>query len=159
MRRACYPGTFDPLSSGHVNIVEKAALHFDEIVLAVAGVTGKNTLFTLEERTELCQKACAHIPNVIVKSFDGLAVEFAKSHDCKIIIRGLRAVSDFEYELSIALTNKKLEKCIETLFLIPSYRYLYLSSTIIRQVAQARGNLADMVPDDVRLALENKFKK
>ncbi|MBN2828875.1 MAG: pantetheine-phosphate adenylyltransferase [Candidatus Cloacimonetes bacterium] len=159
MKKVCYPGTFDPISSGHINILEKASVHFDEIILAVAGVTGKNTLFSLEERTELCRSACAHLPNVTVTFFNGLAVEFAKSQGCEIIIRGLRAVSDFEYELSIALTNKKLEKCVDTFFLIPSYRYLYLSSTIIRQVAEARGNLTDMVPENVRIALENKFKQ
>ncbi len=159
MRRACYPGTFDPISSGHINIIEKASAHFDEIILAVAGVTGKNTLFTLEERTELCRKSLEHLPNVKVMPFGGLAVEFAKSQDCEVMIRGLRALSDFEFELSVALTNKRLEKCIETFFLIPSYRYLYLSSTIIRQVAEAGGNLMDMVPEPVRIAMEAKFRK
>ncbi len=159
MKRACYPGTFDPISSGHINILEKASTHFDEIILAVAGVTGKNTLFTLEERTELCRQSCAHLPNVTVMPFGGLAVEFAKSNNCEVMIRGLRALSDFEFELSVALTNKRLEKCIETFFLIPSYRYLYLSSSIIRQVAEAGGNLMDMVPTPVKRAMEKKFKK
>jgi len=157
--KAIYPGTFDPITFGHINILEKASRMFDEVILAVADYTAKQNYFNLEERVDLCRRSCRHLPNVTVKSFSGLVVDFAKKHDTSIMIRGLRAVSDFEYELSLALTNTKLKPEIETIFLVPSLRYMYLSSSMIRQLAELQGDLHDFVPPHVADALAAKFAK
>lgn len=159
MKRAIYPGTFDPITNGHLNILEKAAHMFDEVILAVALQTNKEMLFTLEERTRLCMKASKHIPNVKVMEFDGLVVDFAKQMESTIMIRGMRAVSDFEYELQLALMNKKLNPDIETIFMVPSYRYMYLSSSMIRQLAMLNADLDEFVPIDVMEALRHRFVK
>lgn len=156
MQRALYPGTFDPITLGHVNIVEKASLLFDEVIVGVASYTGKQTLFTLEERIALVKTSCAHIPNIKVQGFEGLSVGFAAAHGCKVMIRGMRAVSDFEYELSLALTNKKLNQEIETIFLVPSLKYMYLSSSMIRQLSELDAKLQDFVPGCVINALAEK---
>ena len=156
MQRALYPGTFDPISLGHVNIVEKASRLFDEVIVGIASYTGKQTLFNLEERIALVQESCAHIPNIKVIGFQGLSVDFASANDCRVMIRGMRAVSDFEYELSLALTNKKLNQEIETIFLVPSLKYMYLSSSMIRQLSELDGKLQDFVPPCVVTALTAK---
>ncbi len=156
--RAIYPGTFDPITLGHINIIEKAAGLFESVILGVASYTGKQSLFSLDERHELCLKATRHLSNVQVFKFEGLAVDFAKSKGCRIMIRGLRAVSDFEYELSLALTNTKLDNDIETIFMVPSLRYLYLSSSTIRQLAELGSNLDDFVPPCVSEALISKLQ-
>ncbi|HNQ43362.1 MAG TPA: pantetheine-phosphate adenylyltransferase [Candidatus Cloacimonadota bacterium] len=156
---AIYPGTFDPITLGHLNILEKAAKMFDEVILAVADYTGKQNYFSLQERLSLCQATTSHLENVKVLSFSGLVVDFARSQDCRIMIRGLRAVSDFEYELSLALTNIKLAGEIETIFLVPSLRYMYLSSSMIRQLAELGSPLHDFVPSIVAEALQNKVRK
>ena len=157
--KAIYPGTFDPITLGHVNIAEKAAALFDEVIIGVADFTGKNNLFSIKERIKLCQESVAHIPNVKVLPFKGLVVDFAKSQNCRIMIRGMRAVSDFEYELSLALTNKKIAPEIETLFLVPSLRYMYLSSSMMKQLAELGGDLSDFVAPSVIKALKKKFKQ
>lgn len=154
--KAIYPGTFDPITLGHINIVEKASALFEEVVLAVAEYTGKANCFTLEERFALCREATRHIPNLEVRTFSGLAVDFAASLECRVMIRGLRAVSDFEYELSLALTNTKLNPGIETIFLVPSLRYMYLSSSMVRQLADLNADLKDFVPSCVSQALKGK---
>jgi len=158
MSIAIYPGTFDPITLGHINILEKASRLFEQVILGVADITGKNTLFNLEERLELCREAMKDLPGVEVKAFQGLAVDFAKSHGSQVMIRGMRAVSDFEYELSLALTNKKLAPEIETIFLVPSLRYLYLSSSTIKQLASINGDLHDFVPPCVLARLQQKIK-
>ncbi len=157
MSKAIYPGTFDPITLGHLNILEKACSIFDEVILAVADVTDKQTAFSLEERRDLCVEACQHLPKVRVTSFKGLIVDFAQSMDCKVMIRGMRAVSDFEYELSLALTNKKLKPDLETIFLVPSLRYMYLSSSLIRQLAAVKSPLEDFVPPCVAKAMHAKY--
>lgn len=159
MSKAIYPGTFDPITLGHLNILEKACGIFDEVILAVADHTGKQTGFDLNERYRLCLEATAHLPKVTVTKFEGLFVDYAKSQNCKIMIRGMRAVSDFEYELSLALTNKKLNPDIETIFLVPSLRYMYLSSSLIRQLASLNSPLEDFVPACVATAMRTKFGK
>lgn len=157
MRRiAIYPGTFDPVTNGHLDILAKASLLFDEVIMAVASITGKNTLFTHKEREALCKEASKNIPNVRVVPFDGLVVEFAQSVNAVAMIRGLRAVSDFEYELQLALTNKRLQSDLETIFLIPDYKYLYLSSSIVRQVVLLGGHLSDQIPACVETAIKLK---
>lgn len=156
--KAIYPGTFDPISLGHVNILEKASQLFETVILGVADYTGKQCLFDLQERHQLCVEAVKHLPNVEVRTFGGLAVDFARSQDCRVMIRGLRAVSDFEYELALALTNTKLDPGIETIFLVPSLRYMYLSSSMIRQLAELGTELRDFVPEGVAKALREKVK-
>jgi pantetheine-phosphate adenylyltransferase len=156
-RVAVYPGTFDPITNGHLDILGKAADLFDEIILGVAKVTGKNTLFSVEERAELCRQATAELPKVRVQQFDGLVVEFAKEIKAVAMIRGLRAISDFEYELSQALMNKKLSDKVDTVFFVPDYKYLYLSSTMIRQVVSLGADVKDLIPVCVEKALIEKF--
>ncbi len=131
---------------------------FDEVILAVADYTAKENYFSLEERFELCKQSTAHIPNVQVLVFSGLVVDFARAQGSKILVRGLRAVSDFEYELSLALTNIKLSADIETVFLVPSLRYMYLSSSMIRQLAELDAGLHDFVPECVARALVELVK-
>ncbi|PKN80460.1 MAG: pantetheine-phosphate adenylyltransferase [Candidatus Cloacimonetes bacterium HGW-Cloacimonetes-1] len=158
MRRAVYPGTFDPITFGHLNILEKAAKMFDEVILAVADFTGKNTLFDLAERTSMCRIATSHLSNVVVDSFDGLIVDYTRKKESAVMIRGMRAVSDFEYELALALTNKKLAPDIETIFLVPNLRYMYQSSSLIKQLALLSSALDDYVPACVIKAFETKKK-
>lgn len=155
-RIAIYPGTFDPITLGHVNIVKKASEMFDEVVMAIAKDNYKDSFFTLEERTELCKKAIAHIPNARAVVFEGLVVDFAKKMGTNIMIRGLRAVSDFEYELQLALMNKKLNEEIETVFLVPRFEYLYLSSSMVRNIAAVKGDVKTLVPLCVAEALQIK---
>ncbi|OQX71998.1 MAG: pantetheine-phosphate adenylyltransferase [Candidatus Cloacimonas sp. 4484_275] len=138
---AIYPGTFDPITNGHIDILKKAAKVFDRVILAVAETTGKNTIFSLEKRTELCKKAVDSIANIEVREFHGLVVDFAKEVGATVMIRGLRAISDFEYELSLALMNKNLYNEIDTIFFLPDYKHLYLSSTMIRQVVALGGDV------------------
>ncbi|HPF08625.1 MAG: pantetheine-phosphate adenylyltransferase [Candidatus Cloacimonetes bacterium] len=156
--KAIYPGTFDPITYGHLNILEKASRMFDEVILGVADYTAKQNYFSLEERYQLCLQATKHLPNVSVITFSGLVVDFAQAQECKIMIRGMRAVSDFEYELSLALTNIKLRPDIETVFLVPSLRYMYLSSSMIRQLAELGADLKDFVPPMVAMALADRSK-
>ncbi len=155
---AIYPGTFDPITLGHVNIVQKASEMFDEVVMAIAKDNYKETFFSLEERTKLCQEALKDIPNARAESFEGLVVDFAKKLGTNIMIRGLRAVSDFEYELQLALMNKKLSNEIETIFLVPRFDYLYLSSSMVRNIAAVDGDVETLVPKCVAEVLKKKVK-
>ncbi|HCX73305.1 MAG TPA: pantetheine-phosphate adenylyltransferase [Candidatus Cloacimonas sp.] len=158
-RIAVYPGTFDPITNGHIDILRKAFDMFDEIIIGVAKVTGKKTLFNVSERAELCRKATEDMPKVKVQEFDGLVVEFAKKIGAVAMVRGLRAISDFEYELSQALMNKKLSNKLDTVFFVPDYKYLYLSSTMIRQVVSLGADVKDLIPDCVEKALIEKFSE
>ncbi|MFA7056062.1 MAG: pantetheine-phosphate adenylyltransferase [Candidatus Cloacimonadales bacterium] len=153
---AIYPGTFDPITLGHVNIVKKAAQMFDEVVMAIAKDNYKDSFFTLEERATLCKEALADIPNARAEVFEGLVVNFAKKLGTNIMIRGLRAVSDFEYELQLALMNKKLNQDIETIFLVPRFEFLYLSSSMVRNIAAVNGDVTTLVPACVVEALQRK---
>jgi pantetheine-phosphate adenylyltransferase len=130
-KKAVYAGTFDPMTLGHLDVVQRAAKIFPKLIVAVAAVTGKNTLFTQEERMTLVQESLLDLPNVQVRSFDGLLVDYASSVDASVLIRGLRAFSDFEYEFQMALTNRRLAPDLETLFLMPKQETSYLSSTNI----------------------------
>ncbi|MDO9577304.1 MAG: pantetheine-phosphate adenylyltransferase [Candidatus Cloacimonadales bacterium] len=158
MKRAVYPGTFDPITNGHIDVLEKASKVFDEVILAVASFTGKNPIFSLEERVDLCRKSLIHLPKVRVMEFDGLVVNFARKIGALVMIRGLRAVSDFEYELSQALMNKKLCEELDTVFFVPHNKYLYVSSTMVRQVVELGGNMHDMIPECVEAALKERMK-
>lgn len=156
-KTAFYPGTFDPITMGHIHIAERACKLFDQLVIGVAYHTSKNTLFTVEERTELVKDAVRHLPNVDVFSFDSMTVEFAKKIDAKVIIRGLRAISDFEYEMQIADINKYLEKDIETLFLMASANFSFLSSSMIRQVAALGATVTGLVTPLTEERMREKF--
>ena len=158
MKRAIYPGTFDPITNGHLDVIKQASRIFDETILAVADFTGKDTTFDLEERIELCREAAEAINGVVVKQFDGLVVDFARKVEAKVMIRGLRAISDFEYELSLVLMNNKLNNKIDTVFFVPDPKYLYLSSTLVKQVVSLGGNLRDLIPECVEKALLAKNK-
>lgn len=155
-KRAIYAGTFDPMTLGHLDVVERAAHIFPELIVAVAAVTGKNTQFTQQERVELVQASVADIPGVTVQPFVGLLVDYAHEQDAGVIIRGLRAFSDFEYEFQMALTNRRLAPDLETLFLMPKQDYSFLSSTNIKQVASLGGDVSEFVPSVVNDALKNK---
>ena len=156
MKTAICPGTFDPIANGHIDVLKKASKVFDEIILAVAGDTGKKTFFSLEERLELCRKSTAHLPKIKVMKFTGLVVDFARKAGAVAMIRGLRAVSDFEYELSLALMNKKLHPEVETVFFVPDNKFLYLSSTMVRQIVDLGGSIKDLIPECVEQDLKKK---
>jgi len=156
-KKAVYAGTFDPITLGHVDVVERAARIFPELIIGVAALTGKDTLFSQEKRVDLIKAAVADLPNVTVEAFEGLLVNYARSQSVGVIIRGLRAVSDFEYEFQMALTNRRLAPDIETLFLMPKQDYSFLNSTNIKQVASLGGDVSEFVPEGVYLALKEKF--
>ncbi|MGE4487936.1 MAG: pantetheine-phosphate adenylyltransferase [Kiritimatiellales bacterium] len=156
-KKAIYAGTFDPMTLGHLDVVQRAAKIFPELIVAVAAVTGKNTLFSQGERVALVKQCAVSLPNVTVQSFDGLLVEYARAQNVRVMIRGLRAFSDFEYEFQMALTNRRLAPDIETLFLMPKQDYSYISSTNVKQVASLGGDVTDFVPSAVAEALSRKL--
>jgi len=158
LRRIVYPGTFDPITNGHLDVVARALQLFDEVVLAVAADSTKKPLFTLEERLAQAEQALSGLGgNVRVTVFRGLLVDYVQSQDARAILRGLRAVSDFEFEFQMALMNRKLNDSIETIFLMPRGTYTYLSSTLIKEIARLGGNVSAFVPAVVEEALKLKF--
>jgi pantetheine-phosphate adenylyltransferase len=159
MRRAIYPGSFDPVTNGHLDVIGRARKLFDEIVVAVAHNDEKQPLFSLEERLALLGDALAKIDHVRVAQFDGLLVDFAVAQKANAVIRGLRAVSDFEFEFQMALMNRKLEDSVETIFLMPKEEYTYLSSRLVKEIARLGGNVSGFVPGPVAEALAKKFKR
>ena len=159
MRTAIYPGSFDPITNGHLDLVERAAKLFDRVIVAVAANDGKKPLFTLQERVEMVQGAIQPIPKAKVDSFDGLLVDYVEKQGGQAIIRGLRAVSDFEFEFQLALMNRKLNERVETIFMMPKETYTFLSSRIVKEIARLDGNVSSFVSEPVRLALAAKFKK
>ena len=156
---AIYPGTFDPITNGHIDIIERAAIIFNKVIIGVAEETYKECLFTLSERVELVKEGTKHIPNVHVESFSGLAVNYVLKKDSSVMIRGLRAVSDFEYELQIALANRTLAPEVETIFLIPQSKYLYLSSSLVKQIISTGGSIKEYVPKSISDKMAAKFKE
>jgi pantetheine-phosphate adenylyltransferase len=157
MRRAIYPGSFDPVTNGHLDVIERARKLFDEVVVAVAHNDEKQPLFSLEERLELLRETAGRIDNVRIAEFKGLLVDFAKAGKAGAVIRGLRAVSDFEFEFQMALMNRKLEAGVETIFLMPKEEYTYLSSRIVKEIARLGGDVSSFVPARVAKALSRKF--
>jgi pantetheine-phosphate adenylyltransferase len=158
MRKVIYPGTFDPVTNGHIDVIKRASELFEAVVVTVAVNPGKEPLFTTEERVEMLKECLNKFKNVAVDSFEGLVVERARQVGAMGIIRGLRAVSDFEYEFQMALMNRKLAEDITTIFLMPHEKYTYLNSTIIRNLASLKSDVSDFVPAVVQNALKNKFK-
>jgi pantetheine-phosphate adenylyltransferase len=154
---AIYPGTFDPITNGHVDIVARASRFFDKVIVGVAVNAGKSPLFSLEERVNLAIKATADFPNVTVIGFGNLLVDCAREHGATVILRGLRAVSDFEYEFQMAGMNRNLAPEVETMFLTPPEKYTFISSSVIKSIAQFNGDISAFVPDVVYKALKNKF--
>jgi pantetheine-phosphate adenylyltransferase len=159
MRRAIYPGSFDPVTNGHLDVIERARKLFDEVVVAVAHNDEKQPLFSLEQRLDLLQKTAGRIENVRIAQFSGLLVEFARAQNAGAVIRGLRAVSDFEFEFQMALMNRKLEGSVETIFLMPKEEYTYLSSRLVKEIARLGGDVSKFVPAAVAKALEKKLSK
>jgi len=154
--RAIYPGTFDPLTNGHHDVAKRACMMFDELVIGVAASTNKQPYFDLDERVELVKEIMAGQPNVTVRSFDGLLVEFAREVESKVIIRGLRAISDFEFEVQIAGVNRHLDSEIETVFIAASQDFTFLSSSIVREISKLDGDVSSFVHPIVLDALARK---
>lgn len=154
---AIYPGTFDPITSGHLDLIARAARLYDRIIVAVALNKGKTPLFTMEERVAMAREVTTEFGNVEVKGFDSLLVEFAKKQNAHVILRGLRAVSDFEYEFQLAGMNRRLAPDLETVFLTPAEQYEFISSSMIREIAQLKGDVSSFVPDLVHQRLIEKF--
>lgn len=154
---AIYPGTFDPITFGHIDVIGRASEIFSQVIVLVAKNTSKAPLFTIEERLAMIRSALRGRKHVSVDSFDGLLVDYARRHGASVIIRGLRAVSDFEYEFQMALTNRKLAPKIDTVFLVPREGYTYLNSSIVREVARLGGDVSDFVPPSVRRKLTEKL--
>ncbi|HUA39433.1 MAG TPA: pantetheine-phosphate adenylyltransferase [Candidatus Sulfopaludibacter sp.] len=154
---AIYPGSFDPLTNGHLDVVQRAAKLFDRVVIAIAKNEDKRPLFTLNERLALVKQAVRHLPGVEADTFDGLLIEYVVDRKAQAVVRGLRAVSDFEFEFQLALMNRKLNENIETIFMMPKDTYTFLSSRIVKEIARLGGDVDAFVPPNVRTALAKKF--
>lgn len=155
---AVYPGSFDPVTNGHLDIIERASEIFNHLLIAVGKHAVKSPLFSTAERVTMLKEATNHLPNVEVDWFDGLLSDYVRQKGARIIVRGLRAVSDFDYELQMALTLKKLAPAVETVFMMTNSKYIYLSSSIIKEIAGYGGCIHGLVPDNVEAALRRKFK-
>jgi len=159
MRAAIYPGTFDPITNGHLDIIQRAATIFDRVTVAVTTNPGKKPLFEVSERVQMIRQLTASYSSVEVDSFTGLLVDYVKSKGATAIVRGLRAVSDFEYEFQMALVNRKIAETVETVFLMPNEKYTYLNSTIVKEVAAFGGDVSRFVPPEVLVLLNQKLSR
>jgi len=157
MKRAVYPGSFDPITNGHISILRRGLDIFEEVIIAVAKNPDKKGLFSLEERLDMLQEVVGHMKGVRVDSFDGLLVDYVINQDSNVILRGLRALSDFEYEFQLALMNRKLNRRVQSIFLMTDYKWFYVSSTIIKEAASLGGDLNGLVPLVVRDRLAQKY--
>ena len=157
MRTAIYPGSFDPITNGHLDVVQRATKLFDRVVVAIAKSESKQPLFTLEERVKMVAQAVRPLPNVEADSFDCLLVEYVQRRSAQAILRGLRAVSDFEFEFQLALMNRKLDERVETIFMMPKDTYTFLSSRIVKEIARLGGDVSAFVPAHVQAALAAKL--
>ncbi len=156
---AIYPGTFDPVTLGHTDLIDRASRLFDQVIVAVAQDTGKQTVFSLEKRIALAEQTLQDLPNVSVQGFAGLLVDFAAEQHAEVIIRGLRAVSDFEFEVQLAAMNRRLRVEIETLFLAPAEQYQFVSSSLVREIARLGGDVSQFVAPEVQTALHQQLLK
>jgi len=157
-RIAVYPGTFDPVTNGHLDLIDRGCRHFDRLIVAILRSELKQPLFALDERIDLLHQAAGAWDNVEVDSFDGLLVDYAKRVESSFILRGIRAASDFEYEMQMAMMNRKLDPALETVFLVPSEAYSYVSSRLVREVARLGGSVDELVPANVAVALARRFR-
>ncbi len=158
-RKAIYPGSFDPITNGHLDVIERAAKLFDVVIVAIAHNRNKKALFEVAERTKLAEQATAHVTNVQIDTFDGLLVDYVAREKGQAIVRGLRAVSDFEFEFQLALMNRRLNESIETIFMMPKDRFTFLSSSIVKEIASLGGSIDGLVPDSVHKSLIEKYRK
>ena len=156
--QAIYPGSFDPVTNGHIDLIQRASRIFDHVIVAVANSRHKTPLFNIKERMDMLQQATKSLKNISVESFDGLMVEYARKKKINVIIRGLRMISDFEYEFQMALTNRRLADKIETVFLMPSEHYSYISSTLLKEAASLGGNISSFVPAMVEKRLKERLR-
>lgn len=157
MTRAIYPGSFDPVTFGHIDMIERSAKMVDELLVAVLNNSAKNPLFSVKERVSMLEEITIHLSNVKITYFDGLLIDYAKKMDASIIVRGLRAVTDFEYELQIAQTNRIVNPMVDTVFLTTSLEYAYLSSTIVKEVASYGGDISHFVPEQLIGKIHEKY--
>ncbi|MBM7564566.1 pantetheine-phosphate adenylyltransferase [Paenibacillus sacheonensis] len=157
-RVAVYPGSFDPVTCGHLDIIRRAAKQFDHLIVAVLNNTSKKPLFSVDERKQLLAEVTQDLPNVSIDSFRDLLVNFIRAKEAHVIVRGIRSVTDFEYELQMASTNHQLDEDIETIFMMTNPKYSYLSSSIVKEIAMFHGNVQDLVPPEVQQALIAKYK-
>ena len=158
MKTIAYPGTFDPVTNGHIDLVERASRLFDKVVIGIASSQRKSPLFTIEERIELASECLQHVPNVEIHGFDCLLVNFVSDCNADAIMRGLRAVSDFEYEFQLANMNRALSPDIESIFLTPSEKFSYISSSLVREISSLKGDVSQFVPSNVAKALEARLQ-
>jgi pantetheine-phosphate adenylyltransferase len=158
MKTAVYPGSFDPITLGHLNLIKRVARIFDKVCVCVMMNSDKNPLFTREERVELIRRTVLHLPNVEVETSDGLLVNYCRSKGATVIVKGLRAVSDFEWEFQMALANRKIDPAIDTLFLTASEKYMFLSSTVVREMAKYGADLREFVPREILEDIVGKIK-
>lgn len=157
MRIAVCPGSFDPITNGHLDVIQRSARLFDRVVVGIAASEAKGPLFTLAERIELVRASVAHLPNVDADAFSGLLVDYVIGHGARVVVRGLRAVSDFEFEFQLALMNRKLNEEVETLFMMPRETYTFLSSRLVKEIATLGGDVTEFVPPPVLTALKNRL--
>lgn len=158
MRIAVYPGSFDPVTNGHLDIIERASKIYDKVIVGVLNNASKKPLFTADERVDMLKDVTDHIANVDVDSFSGLLVDFAKSKGATVIVKGLRTVADFEYEFQMALLNKALNPEYETVFMMTDSKYSYISSSMVKELAGFKGNLAGLVPNEIIERIEKKYR-
>ena len=159
MKTIVYPGTFDPITNGHIDLVERASRLFDKVVIGIASSQRKSPLFSIDERIQLASEALAHVPNIEIRGFDYLLVNFVNDCNADAIMRGLRAVSDFEYEFQLANMNRALSPDVESIFLTPAEQLSYISSSLVREISSLDGDVSKFVPANVVEALSNKFSK
>jgi pantetheine-phosphate adenylyltransferase len=157
--KAIYPGSFDPITYGHLDLIKRATCMFDEVIVAVAHNAQKDALFTIEERLDIVRKTTKNIKRVKIETFEGLVTDYARKKGIYVLVRGLRMISDFEYELQMALTNRRLAEDVETVFLMPSEGYSFLSSTLIKEAASLGADVSSFVPDYVAKKLKGALKK
>ena len=157
-QKAIYPGSFDPVTYGHIDLIQRAQKLFETVIVAVARHSQKKPLFSVKERIDMLKKATAGMDGVVIEDFDGLVVDYARKHNVAVIIRGLRMLSDFEYEFQMALTNRKLSHDVETIFLMPSEQYAYFSSRLLKETARLGADLSSFLPGDVQRKLKEKLR-
>ena len=154
MKRAIYPGTFDPITNGHLDIISRAKTIFDEVIIAIASSSEKSPFFTIQERMEMVNIATSDLKNIRVSAFDSLLVEYAKQTNISVLIRGLRAISDFEYELQMSYANESLDKTIDTVFFMPKLENAFVSSTVVREIIKYNGDITHLVPKEVEIFIK-----